>query len=115
MWEWWQRNRPLMLGAVLLLMALLWYSINLRQQDETNFPERVILILTGPVQAGLEQVISGAADIWGHYLYLIDTEKENMATNNLVRNQINSTNFGPCGMVVPNSAVLLSRSPTASQ
>jgi len=68
-----------MLGAVLLLMALLWYSINLRQQDETNFPERMVLILTGPVQAGLDQVIRGAADVWGHYLYLIDTEKENRA------------------------------------
>ena len=77
MWEWWQRNRPLLLGAVLLLMALLWYSINLRQQDETNFPERMVLILTGPVQAGLNQVIRGAADVWGHYLYLIDTEQEN--------------------------------------
>ena len=79
MWEWWQRNRPLLLGAVLLLMALLWYSINLRQQDETNFPERMVLILTGPVQAGLNQVIRGAADVWGHYLYLIDTEQENRA------------------------------------
>ena len=77
MWEWWQRNRPLLLGAVLLLMALLWYSINLRQQDETNFPERMVLILTGPVQAGLNQVIRGAADVWDHYLYLIDTEQEN--------------------------------------
>jgi len=77
MWEWWQRNRPLLLGAVLLLMALLWYSVNLRQQDETSFLERMVLGLTGPVQAGLDQVISGAADVWGHYLYLIDTEEDN--------------------------------------
>ena len=77
MWEWWQRNRPLLLGAVLLLVALLWYSVNLRQQDKTNFLEGVVLRLTGPVQAGLSRVISGAADLWGHYLYLIDTEQEN--------------------------------------
>ena len=79
MWEWWQKNRPLLLIAVLLLMALLWYSVNLRQQDETNFLEGIVLRLTGPVQTGLSHMISGAADIWGHYLYLIDTEKENRA------------------------------------
>lgn len=77
MWEWWQKNRPLMLSAVLLLMALLWYSVNLRHQDETNFLERVVLRLTGPVQDGLNHVIRGTADMWGHYLYLVDTEEEN--------------------------------------
>lgn len=84
MWEWWQKNRPMLLSAVLLLMALLWYSVNLRQEDETNFLERIVLRLTGPVQAGLSHMISGAADIWGHYLYLIDTEEENrtLAENN---------------------------------
>ena len=86
MWEWWQKNRPLMLSAVLLLMALLWYSVNLRQQDETNFLEGVVLRLTGPVQAGLNHAIRGAADIWGHYLYLVDTEEENRA---LVENNRN--------------------------
>ena len=77
MWEWWRKNRPLMLGGLLLLVALLWYSVNLRQQDETNFLESVMLRLTGPVQAGLNQMIGGAADIWGHYLYLVDTVEDN--------------------------------------
>ncbi|MDT8443331.1 MAG: rod shape-determining protein MreC [Desulfuromonadales bacterium] len=77
MWEWWRKNRPLLLGGVLLLMALLWYSVNLRQQDETNFLEGVVLRLTGPVQAGLDRMIGGVADAWGRYLYLVDTAADN--------------------------------------
>jgi rod shape-determining protein MreC len=77
MWEWWRKNRPLMLGSLLLLVALLWYSVNLRQQDETNLLESVVLRLTGPVQAGLDRTIDGVADVWGHYLYLIDTAEDN--------------------------------------
>jgi rod shape-determining protein MreC len=77
MWEWWQKNRPLVLGGVLLLTALLWYSIGLRQKDDTNFLESVVLRVTGPVQAGLDQLIDSAADTWGHYLYLVDTVEDN--------------------------------------
>ena len=77
MWGWWHKNRPLLLGGVLILMALLWYSVNLRQQDETNFLESVVLRATGPVQDGLDRMIGGVADIWGHYLYLVDTVEDN--------------------------------------
>lgn len=74
---WWYKNRPLFLGCVLLLVALLWYSVNLRQQDETNFLEDVVLRATGPVQASFDRMISGTADILGHYLYLVDTAEDN--------------------------------------
>jgi rod shape-determining protein MreC len=77
MFEWWHKNRPLLLGSVLLLMALLWYSISLRQQDETNFLESMVLRMTGPVQSGLDGLIGSAADTWGHYLYLVDTAEDN--------------------------------------
>ena len=77
MWGWWRKNRPLVFAGVLLLTALLWYSVNLRQKDETNFLESVVLRATGPVQATLDRAIVGAADIWGHYLYLVDTSEDN--------------------------------------
>lgn len=77
MWEWWQKNRPIFLAGLLLLAALLWYSVSLRQQDETNFVESVVLRLTGPVQAGFDHIISNAADIWNYYLYLVDTAEDN--------------------------------------
>lgn len=78
MWEWWRRNRPLVLGGVLLLVALLWYSVNLRQQDETNVLEGVVLRATGPFQESFDRVIDAAAGLWGHYLYLVDTSADNL-------------------------------------
>jgi len=77
MWEWWQKNRPLFLGGLLLLAALLWYSVALRQQEETNFLESLLLRVTGPVQSVFDDAIYGAADLWGHYLYLVDTAEDN--------------------------------------
>jgi hypothetical protein len=80
MWEWWQKNRPLFLGGVLLLVALLWYSVSLRQQEETNFIESVVLRLTGPVQSGFDNMVLGAVNTWVHYLYLVDTAEETPET-----------------------------------
>jgi len=77
MWEWWQKNRPLLLGCLLLLMALLWYSVSLRQQEETNFLESLVLRVTGPVQSVLNSMINGTADTWNHYINLIDTAEDN--------------------------------------
>lgn len=77
MFEWWHKNRPLMLGGVLLLAALLWYSVSLQKKEETNFLESMVLTVTGPAQAGLTSIIAGVADVWGHYLYLLDTAEEN--------------------------------------
>ena len=77
MWEWWRKNTPLLLSGILLLTALLWYSVNLRQQNQTNFLESLVLRATGPVQVVFDRVIKGIADIWGHYLYLVDTEEDN--------------------------------------
>jgi rod shape-determining protein MreC len=77
MWEWWRKNRPLLLGCVLLLAALLLYSVSLRQQDRTNVAEAIVLRITGPIQASLDRVIRGGADLWGRYLYLVDTEEDN--------------------------------------
>ena len=77
MLEWWQKNRPFVLACVLLLVALLWYSVSLRDKEETNLLERVVLAVTGPVQSGLTSAINGSADIWEHYLYLVDTAEDN--------------------------------------
>lgn len=77
MWEWWRKNRSLMFGGILLLAALLWYSVSLSQQDETNFLESLVLRATGPVQAGLDSLLDAAAESWGHYLYLVDTAENN--------------------------------------
>lgn len=81
MWEWWRKNRPLLLGGVLILAALLLYSVSLRRQDETNFLESLVLRVTGPVQASFDGMIAGVADLWGRYLFLVDTAENNLKLN----------------------------------
>lgn len=78
MWEWWKKNRPFILGGVLLLVVLLFYSVNLQKKDETNFLESLVLRVTGPVQLFVDRSIEAVADIWGHYFYLVETEQENL-------------------------------------
>lgn len=77
MWEWWRKNRFLLLGGLLLLVALLWYSVSLRQQDETNVLEGLVLRVTGPVQASLDRVIYGVADVLERYFYLVKAAEDN--------------------------------------
>jgi rod shape-determining protein MreC len=92
MWEWWRKNRMFLLGLVLLLVALLWYSVGLRQQKETSFFESLVLRATGPFQAGLSSVINGVADIWDGYLYLVDTVDDNrqlQVENSALKSELN--------------------------
>ncbi len=77
MWEWWQKNRPVMLGMALLLMALLWYSVSLRRQEQTNLVEGLVLSVTGPVQSVFASMVGGVADVWERYFSLVDTVEDN--------------------------------------
>lgn len=74
---WWRKNRTLILGLVLILVALLWYTAGLRREEQTSLLEKTALLMTGPVQEGLNTVIDGAAEVWTHYLFLVETARRN--------------------------------------
>lgn len=91
MWEWWQKNRAFLLGLVLTLVALLWYTAGLRRQEQTNIVEKSVLLLVGPLQESLDRTIHGVADLWTGYLYLVDTAERNrvlVAENSSLRGAI---------------------------
>lgn len=92
MWDWWRKNRTILLGLLLLLVALLWYSVGLRQQKETSFADSLVLRITSPVQSVLTDAIQRAADLWTHYLYLVDTAEDNrrlLQQNSTLRTELN--------------------------
>lgn len=92
MWEWWRKNRAALLGLLLLLVALLWYSVSLRQQRETNLFETLVLSVTAPVQSVLTSTINSVADTWGSYINLVNTAEENrrlQAVNSTLKAEIN--------------------------
>jgi len=92
MWEWWRKNRIALLGLLLLLTALLWYSVSIRQQHQTNFFETLVLRVTGPAQSGLTGAIKGVADVWERYLNLVDTaayNRELLQENVALKSELN--------------------------
>lgn len=73
-----KRYRTLLLAGCLLLTALLFYSYQLRnRQAETGLFYKVILQVTAPLQQVIDRSIETIAEVWDHYLWLIDTATEN--------------------------------------
>lgn len=60
-----------------LLVALGFYSMNLRDKERTNSFERVILAVTSPVASLMYQINSFTVDIWDRYIFLVEVREEN--------------------------------------
>jgi len=69
--------KTLFFAIGLLLVALLLYSAYLRRQETTSLFERTILRVTAPLQNGLDFTWDGVYGVWSHYLWLIDTSRQN--------------------------------------
>jgi rod shape-determining protein MreC len=67
------------LGAgCLVLTAMLIYSANLRRQEKTTLFEKTVLQLTSPFFKGVDAVSRTLVGGWDRYLWLMDTEQENI-------------------------------------
>ncbi len=60
-----KKYRTPLLAGCLILVALLFYSAQLRQRGATSIFERVVLAVTAPLQGGVDALIDGVAGIWG--------------------------------------------------
>jgi rod shape-determining protein MreC len=69
-------RRQILIGG-LILASLLFYSANLRRGGASTFFERSVLQITAPLHSALDVVWKGSADLWTHYLWLIDTGYKN--------------------------------------
>ena len=49
MWEWWTKNRNLLIGVALVLAALLCFSLGLKRGEQTGWVEGLALRLGSPV------------------------------------------------------------------
>jgi rod shape-determining protein MreC len=74
-----KRHQTAILAVLLLLAMLLVYSFNLRQKSSTTLMERVVLALTEPLQAALTQSGRSVAALWERYVWLVDTQEQNLA------------------------------------
>ena len=65
------------MAGTALLAALLFYSLHLRQKENTNAFERTILTVSAPVGGTVFRVNVFFAGIWDNYISLVDVRKEN--------------------------------------
>jgi rod shape-determining protein MreC len=77
MFELLKRYRTALLAVCLVLAALLLYSSQLRNRQETGLFYKVILQITAPLQKFIDSSVKAVADGWEHYLWLVDTEADN--------------------------------------
>jgi rod shape-determining protein MreC len=64
-------------AAIALLVALIFYSLNLRHKENANVFERTVLTVSTPVVAVVSRVDGFFSSIWENYIYLVNVEKEN--------------------------------------
>lgn len=72
-----RKYRTPLLVICLIMTALLIYSSRLRKQPETTLFEKAILQLASPLQRGFSTTMCTLTGLWQHYLWLIDTQREN--------------------------------------
>jgi len=64
MWEWWKKNRSLLIGLALVLTALLGYSLGLRTEERTGWLEGLSLRLGSPVLGTAASARYAVAGMW---------------------------------------------------
>ncbi len=73
-----RRYRFFWLAIILLLATVILYSYNLRQKTATTFFERAVLTFAAPFQTSIDGIADNLTDIWGNYLWLVDTRQRNL-------------------------------------
>ena len=77
MWELLKKYRIHLVTGGVLLLAFLFYSLNLRNREHANLFERTVLNLTAPLQGGIASVNRAVDGVWSDYLDLVDVRREN--------------------------------------
>lgn len=72
-----RKYRTPLLAGCLLLAALLLYTYQIRQRQQTSLFHKGLVQLTAPFQKIIDASIETLADGWAHYLWLVDTARDN--------------------------------------
>jgi rod shape-determining protein MreC len=62
--EWWRKNRQLLAGLVLVLAALLWYSLSLAGRERASWFDGLTRRLTAPAIGGASSVRQAVAGVF---------------------------------------------------
>lgn len=85
MWELLKKQKMLLLAATVVLGALFIYSANLRNRDNINFFERVVITVTAPVMGVVANANSRLQTVWNDYLAIVGAQRENRELREAVK------------------------------
>lgn len=77
MWELLKKYRVHLVTGGVLLLAFLFYSLNLKSREHANLFERSVLNLTAPLHGAIAAANRAIADVWNDYIDLVDVRREN--------------------------------------
>ncbi len=86
-----KKYRTPLLSGCLILIALLFYSANLRNQEKTTIFEQAVLQITAPLQEGISFSWGAVSGWWSEYIWLIDTQRDNdrlLTENRYLRSEV---------------------------
>jgi rod shape-determining protein MreC len=85
MWEFIKKNRIYITAGALLLLAFIFYSLNLKNREHANFFERGVMNVMSPLAGGVARGNGFLAGIWENYLNLVQVRRENRQLRESVR------------------------------
>lgn len=74
-----------LLTGVVILVALLFFSLNVPHNREANIVERSILSILSPLLQPVSMISNFVEDIWDSYIQLVDTRHENVRLRENIR------------------------------
>jgi rod shape-determining protein MreC len=77
MLDWLRKFRKTVIMVLLLLSALLFYSINLRDREKTTLFEKVVLEISAPFEMAFDYSVTSFKEWWEHYVWLVSTAEKN--------------------------------------
>jgi rod shape-determining protein MreC len=77
MWEQFRKYRKHLIAATILLIAFIFYSLNLKDKEHANLFERTVLNISSPLLSVIARVNNGVSGVWKDYLDLVEVRKEN--------------------------------------
>jgi rod shape-determining protein MreC len=87
--EFFRNNGFRIIAGCVLLAALLFFSLNLRQKERSNVFERSVLNVVAPAGGAASRANGFFSGIWENYIYLVGARKENEQLRHLV-NRLNT-------------------------
>ncbi len=77
MWALIKKYRVYILTAIIILVAFIFYSLNLKDKEHANAFERGVMYVMTPLYRAAALVNGNAADVWNDYVALLDVRREN--------------------------------------